>query len=173
MYAIHCRVPFQKLEPWVLIPNVNYNPNFTVMRWSGLPLYRSNAITGKKAKFHAALAESIEREGVQNPVCVYEIGGKLFVTYGASRVGAVRRLFEKGRGDGLVPCIVSGPQKTHISDLMAVNGSYIDLLAGPQELTKWFKVPPKAWTIEKEGFLTFTGCKNEWDEEFNPEPNNG
>lgn len=72
-------------------------------RTAGLrPLYPDAHLREVHKDFYASLKESIEKDGVKVPVLLWEINGKLYCRYGASRVH-VAGLLERD----WVPAIVS------------------------------------------------------------------
>ena len=56
------------------------------------PLTPEKAVIEAQKGFFSGLVNSIEREGVKLPILVWEINGKAFLRYGASRVWAARQL---------------------------------------------------------------------------------
>ena len=66
------------------------------------PLTPEKAVIEAQKGFFQGLKESIAREGVKLPVLIWEINGKAYLRYGASRVYACRTL-----GLAEIPCVVA------------------------------------------------------------------
>jgi hypothetical protein len=140
----------------VLLDNLSYNPAFQLKRFSGRPLWDPP----RPKSFRDALLADIKANGIQNPVCVYDVSGGLYVVYGASRVWAAREI-----GLNAIPAIVSGPELTAS---LGSGHELIDLQRGPESFFRYFRDPPGAWRVERDGYLNFTHCHGAWDLEHNP-----
>lgn len=82
-----------------LIRNPNYGgPTVGPFGW----VCRQKVSTANKPKFHQALVESIQEEGIRNPVLVWSFDEGIFLTFGGSRVRAAQ---EAGLTE--IPCIVN------------------------------------------------------------------
>jgi hypothetical protein len=67
----------------------NYNTNtLSVYNWCWAP----DLSRARKPKFMEALRESINAEGVRNPIIAYSISGELYLSFGGSRALAAREL---------------------------------------------------------------------------------
>jgi len=70
-----------------LIRNPNYGgPSVGIQGWTWRPEISKSH--GAKPGFHEALRESVRREGVRNPVLVWNFSEGIFLTFGGSRVVA-------------------------------------------------------------------------------------
>lgn len=153
MYAARCDLAPESLEPWVLLPNPAYNPSMVVSIkgvpvWSGRPLWGPGVCD---PVFEAQLIEAIRKGGgrIVNPVCVVDVKGSLFVTYGATRVRAARAL------GLLVPAILSGPYE---SPPVWTQAKRIVLSGKAETFTSHFRDPPAHLKVLPEGYLEFWGC---------------
>lgn len=153
MYAAKCDLPPESLEPWVLLPNPAYNPSMVVSIkgtpvWSGRPLWGPGTCD---PVFEQQLACAIREGGgaIHNPVCVVDVKGHLYVTYGATRVRAAKAL-------GInVPAIISGPYGAP----PIWTGATAVVLSGKAEtFLKHFRDPPSHLKVLPEGYLEFWGC---------------
>ena len=70
-----------------LIRNPNYGgPSVGLNGWTWRPEVSKNH--GAKPGFHKALAASVEKDGIRNPILVWSLPEGLFLTFGGSRVHA-------------------------------------------------------------------------------------
>lgn len=153
MYAARCDLNPESLEPWVLLPNPAYNPSMVITVkgraiWSGRPLWGPGTCD---PVFEQQLAEAITKNGkiIANPVCVVDVKGHLYVTYGATRVRAAKSL------GLLVPTIISGPYESPPTWTQAKK---IVLSGKAETFTKHFRDPPQHLKVLPEGYLEFWGC---------------
>lgn len=112
---------------------------------------------GSAPSFDNALKDSVARDGVRNPVCVFDVGGLLYPAVGASPIINAARAVELETGRPVpIPAIVSGPGPRH-EKLNAGDESPIDLLsADPRSFLRHFvPQPPSYWEVLSSGFLYF------------------
>lgn len=117
-----------------LIRNPNYGgPSVSLNGWRWLPEI-SKAV---KPGFRAALAESIQQEGVRNPILVWSLPEGLLLTFGGSRLLACR-----DTGRKWCPAIIND-----------YTGDFKDsLLVTEANLVELFKDPPRDYEFGEYGF---------------------
>ena len=72
-----------------LIRNPNYGgPGVSLNGWR----WRESISNHTKPGFQAALTESIQQEGLRNPILVWSLPEGIFLTFGGSRLKAIRTL---------------------------------------------------------------------------------
>lgn len=115
--------------------------------WSGRPLWGHGVCD---PVFEQQLIEAIRKSGaIANPVCVVDVKGALYVTYGQNRVRAAKAL------GLLVPAIISGPYQAPPVWTMATS---IVLSGSTSTFHKHFRDPPSHLKVLPEGYLEFWGC---------------
>lgn len=153
MYAARCDLNPESLEPWVLITNTLYNPHMVVSVkgkavWSGRPLWGADACD---PLFEQQLTAAILKGGkvIHNPICVVDVKGHLYCTYGQNRVRAAKAL-------GInVPAIISGP---YGAPPIWTAAKAIVLSGAAETFTQHFRDPPSHLRVMPEGYLEFWGC---------------
>jgi hypothetical protein len=161
MYAyFDPQFPLASLQPWCVMANPAYGGPFLAGKYYGRPLKRDAGTRDAKRGFHEALERDIQANGVRNPLCVWEIDGKLYLRYGQSRWEALRRLKIE-----TAPAIISGPgSHPYFARLPDEPFEMIDLTdptaAG---FLKYFKDQPRKWKITEEGYLDFVRCLGEFE----------
>lgn len=82
----YAQVPVEGIKGRI-IRNPNYGgPTLSIYGWT----WRPDISTHRKPMFQEALLESIRREGVRNPVVIYATVEGDFLSFGGSRLRAVR-----------------------------------------------------------------------------------
>lgn len=153
MYAARCDLNPESLEPWVLITNTLYNPHMVVSvkgkpLWSGRPLWGADACD---PLFEQQLTAAILKGGkvIHNPICVVDVKGHLYCTYGQNRVRVAKAL-------GInVPAIISGP---YGAPPIWTAAKAIVLSGKAETFTAHFRDPPSHLRVMPEGYLEFWGC---------------
>lgn len=160
VYTKYLHVHWSDIEDGVLNPNVHVfgGGSPRVGKWVSCPLWSAKALRGpsrSRPEFRKALASSIATEGVRNPVLLIQIGGKLYIRYGASRVVECRNVEEATGNRIAIPVIVSSlePIKKGIE-------------VTQENLDTFFKDPPLWVKWEDDGYLNYGKCYSSWDESY-------
>jgi len=122
------------------------------------PLWNAKALRGpsrSRPEFRQALSDSILTEGVRNPVLCIQIGGRLYIRYGASRVVECRNVEERTGTQVLIPVVVSS--------LEAIKKG---VEVTKENLDSFFKDPPLWVNWENDGYLNYGKCFSSWDESY-------
>lgn len=93
----YARVPLDDISEWRLSGNPNYGPK-KIGRYSA---YQGIKTFKNKPAFFASLRDSVEAEGVRNPIVLVSDKG-LHCRYGASRLWASRQLHKSS-----IPAIIA------------------------------------------------------------------
>ena len=97
--VVFAEVPLSEIKGR-LIRNPGYNNQHVSLNgWCWIP---DAATTHRKPQFQEALRESIQQEGIRNPVIIYALKEGCFLSFGGSRLRAARDLDLDG-----IPAIVN------------------------------------------------------------------
>lgn len=117
-----------------LIRNPNYGgPSLSLNGWT----WRPELSKAAKPEFHAALAESIQEEGIRNPILAFVLPEGIFLTFGGSRVRAAEKAGLKE-----IPAI--------INDYTATYKDYPEVTE--ENFKEFFLDPPKSYRFGQHGF---------------------
>lgn len=157
MSAVFTHIHWGQLVDGILNPNTQVGDGSgpRIGKWALCPLWSARPLRGPTAsrkEFRAALRASIKAEGIRNPVLVCELGRRLYLRYGVSRVVESRNLEEAGHPRLSIPAIVTGPELRSAGRPVT-----------PENLSEFFKDQPQYVVWEDDGYLNYCKCWSEFD----------
>lgn len=158
----YTHVHWSEIQDGVLNPNVHVfgGGSPRLGKWVVCPLWNAKALRGpgrSRPEFRKALCDSIVKEGVRNPVLCAQLGGKLYIRYGASRVVECRNAEDATGVRIRIPVIISS-----IGDAVKRGG----ILVTKENLDTFFKDPPLWVNWEEDGYLNYGKCFSSWDASY-------
>lgn len=122
-----------------LVRNPNYGGEMLSNGWRGVP-FQTHRLWTTKPALMAAMEESILREGYRNPIIVYELSGRLWLSFGGCR-------YEVGlKHDLLIPAFVV----YETFDYRWYNSPEVD----EENWSTFFKDPPAYFEMNENGIET-------------------